>query len=167
MYKQEHMSCWRWQRSVQLPRTPGCHRNTNSSAILSKYGKCTSIGIGYCHIHIRIATPSSAFEFVFRWHASYTLLRHLRRLIRSCYDYANRPRPTLECSIHVCCMPTCIYHIEVSMIGVLYTWSACNKATTLPVSIMPCIHSYPNWILVKLARGKLYCFTLLRSNIND
>ena len=68
------MSCQRRRRSVQLPRTPGCHRNTNSSAILSKYGKYASIGIGYCHIHIRIATPSSAFEFVFRWHASYMLL---------------------------------------------------------------------------------------------
>ena len=83
---QEHMSRRRRRGSVRLPRTPGCHRNTNSSAIPSKYGKCASIGTGYCHTHTRRATPSSAFEFVFRWRASCTLLRCLRRLICS-YRY--------------------------------------------------------------------------------
>ena len=96
---QEHMSRRRWRRSVQLPRTPGCHRNTNSSAILSKYGKCTSIGNGYCHTHTWIATPSSTLEFVFRWHTSYTLLCCLRRLICSCSRLYSKFIQFVVCSL--------------------------------------------------------------------
>ena len=65
-------------------------RVPSKCAILSKYERCASIGNGYCHIHTRIAMPSSAFEFVFRWHASYTLLRRLRRLICSWFLWSSQ-----------------------------------------------------------------------------
>ena len=67
--------------------------------ILSKYGKCASIGTGYCYIHTWIATPSSAFEFVFRWHASYTLLCRLRRLICS---WLKLYTPTIFVAVEPC-----------------------------------------------------------------
>ena len=62
-YCHEHMSSHRRRRSIQLPHTLRSHQNTKSSVIHSKYGKCESIGTGYCHIHTWIATPSSAFEW--------------------------------------------------------------------------------------------------------
>jgi hypothetical protein len=83
MASQEHMSHRGRRKSVQLPCTSGCHRNTNSGIKLSIFGNCASIGNARApgHRYARIASPTSARGFVFRWHQSYTLLCRLRRLI--------------------------------------------------------------------------------------
>ena len=106
---QEHMSRQRRLKERELPRTPRCHQNTNSSAIPSKFGKCASIGTGYCHTHTRTATPSSAFEFVFRWHASYTLLRCLRQLICSCAYIPTQHTNTVLLKCDIMGRPALVY----------------------------------------------------------
>jgi hypothetical protein len=104
-FYQEHMSRQRRRRSVQLPCMPRCHRNTNSGRKLSIFGNCASIGNALGHRHTRIATPTSARGFVFRWHPSYTLLHRLRRLICS-YFYIIDLFGTYMYMYMLC---TCIY----------------------------------------------------------
>ena len=75
------------QRSVQLlcTYTSQCHRNTNSCMVLSILFEIVCLLEMPSMYLYMLAIPSSAFEFIFQWHAS--LLRHLWRLICSwCYS---------------------------------------------------------------------------------
>ena len=62
-------------------------------------------------IHIQLATPSSVHGFVFRWHASYTLLCHLQQLICSCFG---KLLSSMKFQLHI--FPAC----DCSVLGCYY-----------------------------------------------
>ncbi len=56
------------------PVYAGCHQNTNSGQKFSIFENCASTGNAHGHRHTRVATPTSARGFVFRWHQLYAPL---------------------------------------------------------------------------------------------